>query len=527
MGNKIRIALSIFFVCILYAISSVSIWKNFQQVPKDRYYFGSVDYAIDVLGNLTTVRQGFLGNWQRHSSVTSTIVGKPTFLKFEYILIGQIARISGVDPIYMYYVARTVLSLATIATIVWLVYQIFSKSYQQVTAMVIILFGTGITEPWKSYPYRIMDSMPGDALVLQRLTVAAPHYLLGILLPLWSMIMLSRFIDKKKFVYFPVSIITGILATFVYSPSMILVVASLFLLFIKKKVYRGAIFLYAIFSLLPIIYIRYVSQFWDFNTFSKTEFVVPFRLAPIDYLFAVGIPFFFALFAIRKVLASRNTLLLIIVPWILMHPFASLFLANLIRMNPSRYFFGPYFVIFGILATIGLREIISFIQQKTTKPLAYGVGAILVIIIFVPSYISYGASIQNIRNCFCNVQFFDYGYPKKDLMNAIFWLADHTKESDIVLSGPYAGIIIPAFSGNRVYTSFWLRLMDESTFSETERMLQKFYGVFMTEEEIRALQIEYVLFGDQERQYGGRNILDYPFLAKVASFGKTQVYKVN
>ncbi|MBI3559591.1 hypothetical protein HY087_00490, partial [Candidatus Gottesmanbacteria bacterium] len=524
MGNKIDRVIMLLFVLVLYGASYIPLWKNFQRVPKDRYYFGSVDYAIDVLGNLTTVRQGFLGHWQRRSPVTTTIEGKPTYLKFEYIAIGQLARMGRVDPTVMYYLARSVISLVVVVMIVWLVYQMIQKPLARIAAIAMILFATGITEPWKSYPYRIMDVMPGDTMVFQRLTLAAPHYLLGILLPLCSIVFLARFIDRKKFSFFLLSVASGMLGTLVYTPSMVLVVLSLPLLFLKKKTYRGAIFLYAILSLLPVIYIRYVSQFWDFSAFSKTEFVVPFRLSPLDYPLAVGVPFLLALFSLKRVLTSKNTMLLILFPWLLTHPFATLVVAYFAHINPSRFFFGPYFVVFGILGALGIKEILAFVRHKTTKTLTYLFGAVLMLTVFAPSYISYGASMLAIRTCFCNVRFFDYGYPKKDLMDAIFWLRDHTSEFDTVLSGPYTGAIIPAFSANPVYTSWCLRIMDEQAFGQTEDVLKKFYSGTMPESEVRRLiadnHISYVLVGDQEKTYGDTTSLSkYPFLTPVASFG--------
>lgn len=503
---------------ILFAIPYVSLWKNFRMVPSGRYYFGSVDYAIDVLGNFDTIRQGFLGHWQRTPNKTVLLEGKPTYLKFEYILIGQTARATHTDPIVLYYVTRAVISLLTVGMIIWLVYHVFSRPVDRIVSVVIIFFGTGITEFWKNYPMRVMDVMPGDTLVFERLTTAAPHYLLGILLPLVSIYAFAQFIDRKKFIFFIISVISGMLATFIFSPSMILVAAVLPLVFVKRRAFREAIILYAIVSLLPIGYIRYVSQFWDFNVLSKTESVVPFRLDPWQYLFVVGVPYLLSLFAIRPLLRSKNTLFLLFIPWVLMHPIAALALANVAMVNPSRFFFGPYFVIFGILATIGLRYIAK------TKKIVYILGILFLV---SSSYYSYGASLQYTRVCFCNVQFFDYGYPKKDLMDAIFWLRDNTKESDVVFSGPYAGVLIPAFSGNKVYTSFWLRFMDETTFSKTESVVHQLYSGSIRREEIRALAGGYVLFGDEERQIAGNNTqVPYPFLQQVYESGQTRIYKI-
>jgi len=486
-------------IFVLFFIPYYGLFQNFKNTPPDRYYFGSVDNAIDVLGNFDTVRQGFAGRWTRSPNKTTAVSGKSTFLKFEYILIGHIARVIHTDPIVTYYVIRAILSIAAIGIIL-------RMANFSLLPLLFIFFATGITEPWNTWPMRIMDSMPGDTLVFQRLTTAAPHYLLGIILPLLSMYFLSR----SRFV---IATVFGFVGTFVYTPSMILVIGSLWLLFFYKKQSRGALILYSIISLLPIVYIRYVSQFWDLNLFVKTENIVPFRLNIFQYFFAVGSIFIFSLFSIPEILKKKNPLHLLFLPWIIVHPLGALILSNILSVNASRFFFGPYFVVFGILAYMGIRRF---------KPLIILLFAILAL---GSSFISYGASINYTRVCFCNVQFSDYGYPKKDLMDAIFWLRDNTTESDGVLSGPYAGAIIPAFSNNRVYTSFWLRIMDESLFTKLDAMSKQFYEGSMNENEARAFlrnyNMAYVLVGEQESGKG----LTYPDLSLTASFGSVRLYK--
>ena len=497
------------FICLLFFIPYYGLYQNFKNVPSDRYYFGSVDNAIDVVGNLDTVRQGYLGQWKRSPNKSTAVRGYASFLKIEYILIGQAARLFRIDPVLAYFIFRTILSLASVVAIFVIVTRVIPTWWGRVIALLFIFFGTGITESWHTWPTRIMDSMPGDTLVFQRLTTAAPHYLLGTLLPLLSMYFLSR---NRIFL----ASIFGFIGTFIYSPSMLLVIGSAWLLFLKNQKIRPALILYSIMSVLPLLYIQYVSRYWDFNLFSKTEFVVPFRIQIGQYFYVVAVPYILSLFSIPEILKKKDPLLLLFLPWIIMHPVFTLVVSKILAINPSRFFFGPYFVVFGILAYFGIKQL--------NKVIVIAVISLMLL----ASTISYGASLNYTKTCFCLVQYFDYGYPKKDLMEAIFWLRDNTKADEIVLSGSYAGVLIPAFSGNRVYTSWWLRIMNEELFTKLDEESRQFYSgsldVLKARDFLRKNAIEYIILGEQEKI---RDELMYPNVRAVTTFGDVRVYQVD
>ena len=151
---------SLAFILPLLVYLFLSYWpiiRSYQTAPPDRYYWGSVDYAIDTVGNMTTVREGYLGHWQRFSKITSTIEGKPSLLKFEYILVGQIARMTGVDPLVMFYVTRAIISLVLIGVIYFLITRMFAAAVDRWMAFMFVLFATGVTEVWKVWPTRVIQ----------------------------------------------------------------------------------------------------------------------------------------------------------------------------------------------------------------------------------------------------------------------------------------------------------------------------------------------------------------------------------
>lgn len=506
---------------VLYALSFVPKVENFARTPADRYYFGSVDYALDFVGNLVTVREGYLGHWDRESKGTTVVIGKDAYLKIEYILIGHFSRLLRLDPLVGFFIVRTGLSVFYVVIIYRIIAATFPNSKARILAFALALFSTGVILPWQQWPTRIMDSMPGDTLVFQRVTTAMPHYLIGGISPILSLFCLARFLEYKRRRYIIFAILFGFIGTWVYAPSMLLVVATFpFYIFLRRSSRELSIlFLYSTIVLLPIIYIRYLWQFWDYYAFDLTEKLVPFRVLPSQYVQITGGTYLLGLFAIPVVLRSQNRFLQLIAPWLIVHPVAVLVFSNLLNLNSHRFFFGPYFVIFGILAAIGVKRFGRLM------------ALVIVGISYVASLWAYSASVQYGSVCFCNVQFFDYGYPKKELMGAIFWLRDHSKEADVVLSGPYAGVLIPAFAGNRVYTSWWLRLMEPRLYEQTEGQFSLFYSGGMSSAAAQKLffdnTIGYILYSQQERQIAGNgSVIAYPFITQVYQDGETIIYRV-
>jgi len=532
------------FVLPLLLYLFLSYWpiiRSYQTAPPDRYYWGSVDYAIDTVGNMTTVREGYLGHWQRFSKHTTTIEGKASFLKFEYVAIGQLARLFRIDPLVLFHTSKFIVSLSLLAVLWIMVKMIFSGWIERMIAWVLVLFSTGVTEPWKEWLSRMMDHLPGDVMVFSRLTTAAHHYLLGSLFSLLSIWFLARAIDRKHDRYAAfLSFVFGALATFVYGPAAILLITSVGLyafcrILRRPKLLRertlGLVFFYIVVAAVPLVYIRYVSQFWDYSAFAATEKLAPFDIDLVGYFLVVGGIYILAVLGVRKALQTGKTLVLLLLPWLIVHPVGVFLVSPLIGMNRSRLFFTPYFAVFAILAVYGIVTISRAIA-RWREGIGKLVPWIILSLVLLPSYISYAASYQDLDVCFCNIPFYDYGYPKRSTMEAIWWLRDHTREDDIVLSGLYTGALIPAFAGNRVYTSWWMRLTQTPNFPDVERTMYRFFASDMTEDEARSLvssqNIEYVFLSDEEQQYGqGKTALDYLFLRQVYQSENTRIYAVR
>jgi hypothetical protein len=117
-------------------------------------------------------------------------------------------------------------------------------------------------------------------------------------------------------------------------------------------------------------------------------------------------------------------------------------------------------------------------------------------------------------------------------MNAISWLGTHTDVRDVVLTGYYPGTLIPAFSGNRVYVSWWYRLVESPGLDLTEYTVNKFYTGTMTGPEaagfLKTAGISYVLRSEGEKTVRpDLKYLPYAPLTVVYDRDGVVIYKVT
>jgi hypothetical protein len=503
--------------------------------PSDRYYYGGEEYPLDLSQNIALVRQGYEGHWRAFFNKTTSFQIRPSFLKFEYILIGKFAKVFSLDPVQGYMIARFLVSILWFIFLYALVITLFKKQWQQILAFLFILFSASIYE---GKDVAFVDVAVFDAQALFRFTYSMFHYLLGGLLAVASMFCFSRSLDKKESwqYWFIASCLLGCLSSFIYGPTTILIVGSMpFVILLRRGDYKRLLLLSAIYAgalVLPLLYVRYVVaiQLAQYNLNTYLEKLNPFHRTPVQYLFSLGVVYILSIVSLPQVLKTRNTFFLLSYGWNALHPISLYLFTDMLDLNPIRFYLIPYSVVFGILGVLGVKTIISLIPQQLKKTRAILVVC-LAAAVFVPSLKTLYHSWKKFELCYCLHEISSYGYPSTDVMNGLWWLRDNTNNSDIVLSDMYAGTLIPAFAGNIVYTSWWFRLINTPEFHTSYYHIQRFFKGEYSEEEAKHFlvsnNISYVFYGFQERwhsPWGGEPT--YASLQEVARFNNVVVYKV-
>lgn len=525
---------------ILYLAAYLPISRNYTRVASDKYYYGGEEYPLDMTGDLSYVWQGYHGAWKSVFNYSTHIKNEPTFLKLEYIAIGHFARFFHLSPLDAFIVTRALLS-AVYLVVIYLCIRFCIKGWHyRVIAYGFVLFGASIIyEPFgRSFSYISVY----DTLVFVRTTLAMHHYQLGGIFTLVSMYLLSFCIDSKKITWqYIVALISIFLTSLFYAPDSVLVLAGfpLYILFTLYTQYRKTgvfripfvtVFLlagYTLFAALPVIYVRYVvSRVWQGLATDRLEQLNPFVLTTAEYVLAMGATYILSFFALPRILKHGSTFLTLLATWLFMHPVGEFLLAPLLHVNKVRFFITPYFVVSGILAVIGLQELSGRFKRKTL------VHVLTIIIVLLSSVQTYRAVYARSNLCFCLGQYTDYAYPKRSLMNAIWWLRDNTKPSDVVLSGYYDGALIPAFSGNAVYVSWWYRLIEPPEMGLNQYTIDRFYMGVMTDSEasdfLHTENISYVLRSDEERLIQPQpEALSYSSIQEVYTGNSVVIYKVK
>ncbi len=523
------------------------IYRNYQRASTDRYYFGAEEFPIDQIGNLAYVQEGYHGDTLASFNISLFVGRHPSIVKNEYVFIGHLARILRIEPITMFRLSQFVLSLIYIATVYILIRSVIHAKAGRIVAFAFVLFGWGIVLPGERFSFP--DGVVYDALVFVRMTLSMPHYLLGGICSMLSVFFLSKSLSRAAdYSSFAIASIFGICTSFFYAPNSVLIVSGfpLYVVFstlsryLQTKRFKlfvtemSVLFAYAIIVAIPIMYVRYIfGYYWqDINT-AKLEFLNPFILTFGEYSMALGATYLLALCAIPVVVKKGNPMLLLFATWTIMHPFGEFFLSKLLHLNPIRYFLTPYFIVFGVLSGVFVTSMASRIRALLhARASTASISIMILVIVIGSSVLSYQKTFRRSALCFCQADILSFGYPQRSIMESIQWLATHTKPEEVVLSGYHAGMLIPAFSGNIVYVSWWYKLIEPPSFPLVLDALAGFYRETVSDEDALAFlkksNISYIFYSQEEHELNPWKWgLSYPFLKEAYAKGDIIIYSVK
>lgn len=535
------VALCSTFIAILYFAGVYGpIFHNYQTAPRDVYYFGTDGYPLDTLGSLDLVRQGYNGQWTAHMRYTSVWEFPKTFVKFDYILVGHIARWLQVDPVTALHVSRIFISIAFLLCIYYLIRYISSDPMTRIIAFLLVVLATSFPVPGQNSSFTMIATS-----IFYRFGLNPQHYIGSGLCTIVSLYFLSRAADSVgNWMMLGPAAFFGSLGAFLFGPNILLVVGSLplyimvFLLWKPLRVSSGGkiipfswiLSLFVYYTIIIAIPLIYINLHWlsQGGPDGGMEYLNPFYIPVIQYVAAVGLVYPLAFFAIPTIIKNRNRLLIFFALWLVVMPISAYILPGIMGLNQYRFFLTPYYVVFGILGALGIAEISRWIHGRMPVVRPAIVSLVLAGLVIVASIPIYRKSF--ITDCFCTVPVFSH--PSRDLMTAAGWLTQHSQPNDIVLSSLVNGVFIPAFAGNDIYMNWWLYLSGRPNSSKIITPAYKFYQGLMTPDEAHAFvrdhHIAYVLYGEDERLLGlNTKDLPYPMVTETFRRGSTIIYKVD
>jgi hypothetical protein len=528
---------------VLLFLSYGPILRNFLKTPTDRFYFGQSEYPLDMIGDLTYIQQGYHGSFLASFNYSTMIGGHPSIVKMEYTLIGLLGRVLNISPLFMFEISRFVLSLSVLVIIYFIITRIFPQLPQRIISYAFVLFGTGIILP--GVPNYFVGY---DAEVFVRLTQAMPHYLAGAGAMLLALYFLSRTLEKpKRTAFFLLSLLFGIISSLLYAPDTVLlisgfplyIVADSISAYLRTKRVRvdttkvGILFAYSAVTIAPTAYVSYIVNYvWNDIRNARMEQLFPFHIPLTSYVLAVGVLYLLSFIAVPSVIRKGNALLVLLATWLIMHPVGEYILSPMAHINYFRYFVTPYYVAYGVLGAVGITILADWLRKHLHTISLRLMTLVLAAVVLGTSIGIYTAVWREANICFCYGQFFDFSYPKRTVMEGIFWLQRNTNPDDIVLSEYYTGTLIPAFAGNRVYVSWWYYLVQPPTLWSTDANLKLFYSGRMSDAEaltfLKHGNISYVFYSETEQTNApGIQTLTYPFLTERYNASGTYIYQVK
>ena len=502
-------------------------------------FTGVIMNAEDSQSYFAKMLQGYNGNWL-YTIPYTTESHPPAFVGGFYLLLGQLARLTGSSITFIWHASRLAASLILFLTTFGFIRSFLTRPHEYWTAYLLALYGSGLgwvlfvlgqTDWLGSFP--VDFKMPEAHLFFAALTF--PHVALGMALLMGNVWCVRQLFDRSpERGRWKLGIAAGCInvALAVVYPFLIYLVllANLFYFLFqayraKEIPWRSGVAL-GVSYLLPAPLIFYYAWVLDTNEVFRAWDAQSITLSPhpLHYLVAYGPMLVLALLASKR---PGSGLL-----WIWILATAILVYAPL---NPQRRFVEGVHVPLSILATCGLFDALlprlrqtSWFQAAARRP-SYSIAGLERILIlaflgfmslsnlYILASVGTTTSIQQVYPFFRS----------RDELDAVEWLRANTDPSEVVLSAYETGNYIAAHAGNRVVIGHWAETLE---FDQKEQEVDRFFSSPSdgnTQSQILdRYGVEYVFVGDREKQLGQRDSILTGNLQIVYENETVKVYRV-
>lgn len=505
--------------------------------PPGKVYLGSFGYPPDFWGKIISYQEGRLGHWLFTHKITATIPIPPSIPTIEYQFLGHLSRYFPIDPIIFFHLCRLVLSLIFLIVAYRLIRIVFEKKIQRLVAYLLALFSTGMGTQGVNF-----IELWTPISVFQR-SAYYPHYLFAFIFLILSIILLSLALEEKNLKKLFLACLFGFLASLIHAPNTVSLYLALLFYFLltvylnwrwktkpgkwlHKIYYLGIFFLITV---LPLIHLHFLTQSYPWTLLAKGDIKFDLgRVAPLSMFIAcIGPTMFLSFLGSWLILKKKSDLALLLAPWSINYIIGFVLVNKFSPFNSQRFLQTPFFVILAILSTFALLEISS----KLKKMIKISENIILVVLTLITLSLSYSvfkkSYILNMDN-FSWAENYTY-FTNKENLEAIRWLAENTKEDEIVLSDKINGELIAALAGNFPYINIHITNLADNHYQQLEGSVRQFYQQIITSERAKKFLLEnkisYVFWAEEEKNAALRSSLNYPFLTKVFENQKVTIFK--
>lgn len=489
--------------------------------------------------------QGYEGHWLYTIPFTSE-AHDAAFLGGFYLLLGHIARILGVGLDPAWHLSRALASMFLFLVTFAFIAEFLPKRNMRWTAYLIALLGSGLGwllfiagQPYWLGAFPVDFKMPEAHLFFTAL--AFPHVAVGTALLMISFLFSYLALEdgKKIWLYALIAGLSNLAIGIVYPFLIYLVALAVGITWIYWVISHRTIswrqigiLLVTFVPALPLyIYYAYIHQTNEiFRSWSDQAATIspPFP----HYLVAFGPLLILALLPLikrRPPVISKSSLFL----WFWILAAALLVYAPI---NPQRRFIQGLHVPLSILATVGLYQVVvpwlrdtKLFRKLTTLPRYSEQGLERLVVVAVIAFLSI-SNVYVLASVSATTTF-SQPYPffrETSEIGAVNWLRENTNREDVVFSAYHTGNYIASHSGNLVWIGHWAETVK---WQEKSQIVEKFYADDAADDWrqqlLESANVHYVWHGDQERQLGGFEPSQAPYLRPIYEDGDVTIYLVN
>ncbi len=512
MNRKKLLVLSIFLIMLIAPFVAAFISHR----PND-FFGGFLLNPIDGNSYLAKIQQGFNGEWKFQLPYSAQSNGN-IFLFTFYILLGHIARILNISPLWIFHLSRIGMAVGLFFAL-----DKFLSIYQTIDQKVrwiifcTLLFGGGL-----GWIYVFFGDLPADFWVAEAFpflsSFSNPHFTLSIALMLSGYYLAHReIINRWQVLYIA-------LIGFVLSNISPFAVALVLLFFASQIVFHWrlyrckAITSFLVFALssLPVILYQYLSILsdsvlngWNQQNITPAPNVLNFVFSFSPFLVGIAILLFLSRRYSKTTFDDQELGLIV---WIVV-----VIILLYLPLNLQRRFLIAFYIPVVTLFFILLSRFYK-LSAKNRKDvnlkriwLFFYLALPSVAFIFLGSFYAIQSHNKDL-------------YIPVYLIHASGWLEDNAKDYSVILSSTEMGLYLPAYSNVKSVSGHPFETINsEKTRLEVEEFWKGKFNA-LEKNQLGIWNVNYLFYGPEERKLGKPAILDN--LPVVYSDNLVEIYEV-
>ncbi len=513
-------------------VSSLPMLAGYAAQTPDQRFVGTVYDVQDYFSNLAKAQLGLRGEYRYRSLFTSEPHASEPIIYF-YILLGAVARLSGLSPQLIYELSRWSGGLVLLALIYkFIAYYIEAVAIRRLS-FILALTASGlgwllISTPAFSFPNQSpIEFWLADGYILFSI-MAFAHFGWSIAAMLAAFLAWQAYADDpspKRFVWLlAFSSLLGLIQ--IFELALFDLVIGLDALY---RLYRDRSRWKSFFAAGFIIALTQFAILWPYLWATQTNPMIQVwtqqsrTLSPPPQYFLFGYGLLWVLVILGFIWAWRQRVTTLIFPALWLGAVA------LLLYSPDgiqyRWLEGvqvPLSIFAGLgLAYVARPWLLAHLPARWASPRAGWWITVLSFIILMPSSLYLVAGNTLLASIHWKEAYFTGGQ-----MAGMNWLQANTQPDDIVLSDLKIGGALPGLMGHHPYYGHWAETMNVAA---KKQLVEQFFST-MTDADRQALlhdnHIHYVFYGPDEQKLGAFNPSAVTYLSSRYQSGDTTIYAV-